>query len=103
MIREQDLDEAIANCQGVMNPTSNTCLKLASYYTIKDHMFKREEPVNTGYSMSNGNAVYIPSESEFAEKVNGRDVSDVMQVMDELMTTLSVINPRLYNGVMNKL
>jgi hypothetical protein len=27
----------------------------------------------------------------------------VIMIMDELMTTLSIVNPRLYRGVMNKL
>ena len=43
MIKEEDLQEAIAECQGVRNPNANTCLKLASYYTILDHTKEEEE------------------------------------------------------------
>ena len=34
MITEQDLLEAIAECQGQRNPNANTCIKLAAYYII---------------------------------------------------------------------
>ena len=37
------------------------------------------------------------------DTVNGRPMSDVLPVIDELMTTLQVLHPRLYDGVLNKL
>ena len=47
MITENDLQEAIAECEGVRNPTANTCLKLAAFYTIKDKLYPEPqiEPV----------------------------------------------------------
>ena len=47
--------------------------------------------------------ITIESDSEFAETVNGRDPAEVWPVMDELMQTLSVVQPRLYGGVIRKL
>lgn len=109
MITEYDLQEAIAECQGQKNPTSNTCIKLAAYYTIYDHLFPKNNPDDTpvpvldmrssGYS---GTIAY-DGDSEFAEAVNGKDTSHVMEVLDELMLTLQALNPRLYTGVMKKL
>lgn len=43
------------------------------------------------------------NDSEFSRRVAGRDPSEIMPVMDELMDTISIINPRLYNGVMDRL
>ena len=51
MITEEELQEAIAECQGQRNPNANTCLKLASYLTILDHQ-KAEEPHRTTYSFA---------------------------------------------------
>ena len=104
MIKEQELLEAIAECQGQRNPNANTCIKLASYYTILDHI--KEEPKVSEmptYSFAAPPEVKYTSDTEFGQKVSNMDIIDVLTVMDELMTTLSVINPRLYNGVMAKL
>lgn len=45
----------------------------------------------------------VGSESEFASKIQGMRYEDVIAVMDELMSTISILNPALYNGVMRKL
>ena len=101
MITEQELREAIAECQGQRNPNANTCIKLASYYTILDHMDKEIiQPQIQSYSFAS--APYS-SNTEFGQRIANMDINDVLTVMDELMTTLSIINPRLYNGVMAKL
>lgn len=106
MITEQDLEAAIAECKGKRNPDATTCIKLAAFYTIKNHMYpERTERVDNGYSYAPApdTTVRIDSDSDFANAVNGKDESKVWPVMDELMTTLQVIQPRLYNAVMEKL
>ena len=42
MITEKDLQDAIAECQGERKPNANTCIKLAAYFTIYDHLFPKE-------------------------------------------------------------
>lgn len=108
MIRENDVREAIAEMQGQKNPNANTCIKLAAYYTILDHITGKEPtPIQTYGNMSSysagSSAIEYQGESEFAKVINGRDPSDVWPVIDELMTTIQVIHPRLYTGVMAKL
>ena len=100
MITRADLDNAIAECQGRRKPDSATCIKLAAFYTIKQAMFGEEQ----GYSFAPApeNIVEINSGSEFANIVNGRKQNDVWPVIDELMTTLQIIQPRLYETVMSK-
>lgn len=102
MITEKDLQEAIAECQGVRNPNANTCLKLAAYYVIKDHLFGKEP----SYSYAAGpepEMVEYNSDSEFSKIIKGKDINEVLSIIDELMETLHVINPRLYEGVITKL
>lgn len=104
MITEQELLEAIAECQGQRNPNANTCIKLASYYTILDHITdasKKEETPMPTYSLAA--PPDYTSETEFGQKVSNMDINAVLTIMDELMTTLKIINPRLYEGVMAKL
>ena len=110
MIREQDLREAIAEMQGQKSPNAQTCIKLAAYYIIQDHLMdkgaeREARPLETEpYSISgNDPGITYEGKSEFAKLVHGKDQDDVMAVMDELMSTLHVMHPRLYDGVMNKI
>lgn len=113
MITEQDLTAAIAECQGKRNPDASTCIKLAAFYTIKEHLFPSERVGNTdmlpSYSyapapdQSQDERVVIDSGTEFAEVVDGRKQSEVWPVIDELMTALKTIQPRLYEAVLAKL
>lgn len=110
MIREQDVREAIAEMQGERNPNANTCIKLAAYYTILDHItespVKEERPMDCEpnlYSGTDPEKIDYEGESDFADAINGKSQSEVWPVIDELMTTLQVIHPRLYTGVMAKI
>lgn len=113
MITEQELIEAIAECQGQRNPNANTCIKLASFYTILDHIkmdnqsendhIKSENDYVESYSYASTPSVDYDSGTEFSDKIKGMDINDVLEVMDELMTTLQVVNPRLYAGVLRQL
>lgn len=107
MITEKDLNEAIAECQGTRNPNANTCMKLAAFYTILDHIQPQEEVLPmSSYSYApptQRTTVQYTSESDFAQMIQDKNYDDVLAVMDELMTTLSILNPSLYNGVLRKL
>ena len=109
MITERDLQEAIAECEGQRNPNANTCIKLAAFYTIRQHMFGNTPET---YSFDPGPRITENVESsgfqydsgtEFSDAMNRLGVDATVPIVDELMTTLSVINPRLYAGVMRKM
>ena len=114
MITRQDLDAAIAECQGKRNPDSNTCIKLAAFYTIRNEMFPAQlsetsaSPQEPTYSYASApdkkdnTYIVINSDTEFAHLVDGRRQDEVWPVMDELMTTIRTIYPRLYDAVMAK-
>ena len=105
MITRQDLETAIAECQGKRNPDAKTCIMLAAFYTIKREMFGEEkEAEHYSYAPSPiRNTVDIDSGSEFARAVNGMALDEFLPVMDELMDTLQILQPRLYDAVMAKL
>ena len=103
MITDKELHEAIAECQGIRNPNANTCMKLASYYTILDHINKKEQ-VNPGYSFASAPTFETySSESEFGTIVKDIDYIECMTVIDEMMETMRIMVPRLYDAVMRKL
>lgn len=97
----RDVENTIYDLEnGVTN--FDTCNKLASLYIIRDHaQGSNSTPATVVTEPSK--LISLDSETDFAHAVNSMDSNDVMKIMDELMTTLQVVNPRLYNGVMNKL
>lgn len=42
------------------------------------------------------------SDTEFGRLIAGKNKADVWMVIDDLMTTLSIVNPRLYDSVIRK-
>ena len=106
MITEKDLLEAIAECQGERNPNANTCIKLAAFYTIRDHLFPQEHVENAeSYSYASEPAEIVIEDwsgTEFSQAVDGRELYSVLEVVDDLMSTLQVLNPRLYASVLRK-
>ena len=103
MITEQDLKEAIAECEGTRNPTSTTCIKLAAYYTILNHLYG--DPLNMpDYSFALGPTKDLPySKSEFSQEVKEKGIDNVFPIIDELMEATMVINPKLYRNTLNKI
>ena len=105
MITEHDLNSAIAECQGRKNPDAKTCIMLAAFYTIRREMFGEEKEVEH-YSYApapDRNIIDFDSDSEFARAVDGKPQDEIMPVLEELMETLKIIQPRLYGAVMGKL
>lgn len=106
MITDKDLQEAIAECQGERKPNAQTCIKLAAYYIIRDHI---TDNGSTGsyYSHDSGPSfadhIDYDGNSDFAQAIKGKSAMDVWPIMDELMTTLEALNPRLYAGVMRRI
>lgn len=108
MITMQDLDEAIAECQGQPRPNSNTCIKLAAYLIIKHLMFEDEQRVMNVQSNYSGASKPLEitdfdTGTPFSKKINGKPVSDVVALFDEVMETLQAINPPLYASIMRKI
>ena len=117
MITENDLLQAITECQAERDPDANTCKKLAAFYIIYNQLYGKPDTLrvseqgqkrSAGYSCDaqqteTPNIIDIRSGSEFARRVNGRKVDDILPVVDDLISALSVINPRLYRITMNKL
>lgn len=108
MITEHDLKEAIAECEGTPRPTANTCIKLAAFYTILNYMKADEQTQQKSmfpqekYSYDAGTMIPY-SDSEFSQSVESKGIDKAFCVIDELMNTLMVVNPRLYDSVMRKL
>ena len=108
MITERDLQDAIAECQGERHPNANTCIKLAAYFTIYDHLYPKqaeqtEQIPQTIFQTVDEEIVGDYGDSDFYRAIKGRKAEDIWDIMNELMDTIQVINPKLYDGVMRQL
>lgn len=92
-----DLDEVsrtIAELE-TRGTTYATCEKLAILYAVRDH-FEKETLTGTGSKIYTGG-------SEFLRAVSCKNNDSVWSVMDELMESLRLVQPKVYDGVMRKL
>lgn len=103
MITERDLLEEIEECQ--RQPiTDKKFERLASCFVVYDHLFGA--PINSCYSYANevGKPIITTtSDTEFLTAVNGKDTERVLMVLDELMETIKVLHPRMYDAVLQKI
>ena len=106
LIREQDLLDAIAECQGERNPDARTCIKLAAFYTILNNMhYVDGQPPVVTYSQSAEppEQVSYDSGSEFSDAITGLPVNQILPVIDELLDAVHMISPKLYNATIVRL
>ena len=76
--------------------------RLAWLYIVRDNALMRVKE-DTGEEPVLMPAVAISTGSEFMEACSKADVTQVWNVLDELMDTLKMLNPRLYNATLDKL
>ena len=100
MITDMELYRAISDCLSDKNPNANTCIKLASYIVILDYL-QRQTPL--AGSSGAGSDDVLNSDSEFATIVKRRGINAVLPAVDEFITSLQVINPRLYDGFIKRI
>lgn len=105
MIREEDLKEAIAECEGNRSPNAGTCMKLAAYYALLDRKFGSHESLSQSipqYSFAAEPEILF-GDSEFSELVEAKGISKCFPIIDECMSALEMLIPKLYNATMRKL
>lgn len=79
--------------------------KLAILYTILNQM-NGQPSYEAGYSSAPAPALVgsaIDSDSEFLRVASTKDPASTWAIMDDLMDTLSVTNPRVYDNVMRRI
>ena len=108
MIHEVDLDESIARYQGEVNPSIETCRKLAACLIVKRELFGTpEQPPERAYSYASESAeepvIDYDSGTEFSGAINGRSPDEIWPILDELMSTLQIMHPKLYDAVLRKI
>ena len=113
MITREALEEAIKYCEGQQSPNAATAEKLAAYYTIRNELYpsKPEQPqmpIASGYSYAEPpvrerSTIDYASNTEFGEAVNGRELTPVLEIIDDLMSVLRTAQPRVARSIIENI
>ena len=103
----KEIEWAISELEGKESTESGYAL-LAALYTCRNEMLglSSTPPQIAAYSEAVSPATErldLYGDSDFLRAVAGKDPASALAVMDELMETLCVVNPRAYDSVMRKL
>lgn len=101
MFSKKELLEAIDELEA-SPATYQNAEKLATFYSLYDHLYVEKEPMSRIESVRE---VKIDryGDSEFLEAITDKNPEDIWMVMDELMSTLQALNPRLYQATMDRI
>lgn len=105
MIDPLEIKKEIARLEYEESSYSNYA-KLATLYAIRDELSKSEQEQRAAAPASLSVSTPSPAraaETDFRAAINGKTQEQVLSVMDELVDSLSISQPKLYSAVMNKL
>lgn len=78
--------------------------KLADLYTIRNQMDRQDAPAAALHSAAPApESLPAYGDSDFYQAIAGKDTSAVLDILDGLMSTLSVTAPRAYSNVLRKI
>ena len=101
MFSKKELPDAIDELEA-SPATYQNAEKLATFYSLYDHLYIEKEPMSRIESVRE---VKIDryGDSEFLEAITDKKPEDIWMVMDELMSALQALNPRLYQATMDRI
>ena len=98
MILIDEINGEIAKLEA-QTQTYQTIERLAWLYIVRDH---NTIPTNQ-ITPAETRPVQVEATSPFLALCEGEPVCEVLAVMDELMSTIQVLVPKLYDGVIRRL
>jgi hypothetical protein len=109
MLERREVEERIAEIKNKRDQTETECVKLAAFLIIRDD-FDKGAVGSYGDAAPNPTAAPIVEtvigehgDSEFLQLIAHRDADHVWAVIDSMMETLKVMEPRLYAGVIRRI
>ena len=99
MFSKNELLDAIDDLE--MAPaTYQNAEKLATFYTLYDHLYVREVPKNL-VEMTREVTIDRYGDTEFLKAIDGMNAEKAWLVIDELMTTLMALQRKLYDATID--
>lgn len=101
MFSRKELIKAIDDLENAPNTFQNA-EKLATFYCLYDHLFCIQEPVQR-VEQTKEVTIDRYGESEFFSIIDGKTAGKAWNVIDELMQTIQVLHPKLYQATIDRL
>lgn len=101
MFSKKELMDAIDELERSPSTYQNA-EKLATFYLLYDHLYGDQRMMSSSETLRE---VIIDKhgESEFLRQISGKDAESVWRVMDELMETIQMLQPRLYQATLERI
>lgn len=106
MITENDLKEAIAKCNGVSKPNETAYILYAAATYLLDRVEKEQSDNKALYSYANApmqEVVDYYADTDLSKAIDGKNATDVWDVIEEVFEAVHKIAPRLYEAAIQKL
>ncbi len=100
MISQKNLLKAIEDCENSLNSFQGY-EKLSALYTVYDHLYG-ELITYEDIHVKTETVIEADESNEFFQSINGKKANEVWKIMSELMESVKLIQPRLYEAVMKK-
>lgn len=101
MFSKGQLLEAIEDLEA-SPATYQNAEKLATFYTLYDHLYIKKEPINR---VEKVNEVIVDNygDTDFFEAITDKNAKDVWIVINELMSVIQALQPKLYQATIDKI
>lgn len=76
--------------------------KLATFYLLYDHLYIQKEPLQR-IEPTREVTIDRYGDSDFLEAITDKKSEDIWRIMDELMATLEMLQPKLYRATIDKI
>lgn len=80
--------------------TYQNCEKLATFYSLYDHLYGDKRPILETIQQT---VIQKFGDSDFLRSVEGADAEKVFGILDELMESIKLLQPRLYEATLAEL
>ena len=101
MISRDELLEGMQECEsGILTAPKRE--KLAQLYIIYDHLYGFQ-PNATKIKTEKQSVISTGGSSDFLKAVEGKEANAIWDIINELMASIKVIQPNLYDAVLVKI
>lgn len=94
MLNIEEINKTILDLEQ-HDTTYAVCEKLSWLYIVRDHL--------TGQQQKQPVPLSVSGDSEFLLALDGKESAEAWSIMDDLMDTLKIVNPRVYESVLRKI
>lgn len=101
MISQRELLKAIEDLEKNANSLQGF-EKLSALYTVYDHLYG--QPIEyANIRTETESIIEVNGDNDFLRAINGKEAGKMWGIMSELMESVKLIQPRLYEAVMQKI